>query len=305
MVDEYQDTNRPQYHLIQRLRRASSQPGRRRRSRSVDLPLARRRPAQHPRLRARLPRSEDREARAELSIDAGHSRRGLGGHQPEQEPQGQAAVDRAQGRRPHQVLPRIGRARRSRLHHADGAFGHYVRARLHGRGAVSHQRSVARHRRLADALGSLVPHRRRRAVLRAQGNQGLARVPQAADQPTRRCQPAQGDQRAAARHRQGRDGCGRPRVCRRSAAAAARERHRGAGAELAVDEAEPRDRRAARAAARAHVAAHVPRSHRGSVGRRAERAAVDHAGQGARSDRVSAGSARRQVAKIRRGASKT
>ena len=36
--------------------RGAPQPLRRRRSRPVDLPLARRRPAQHPRLRARLPR---------------------------------------------------------------------------------------------------------------------------------------------------------------------------------------------------------------------------------------------------------
>ena len=56
MVDEYQDTNRPQYLLVQRLARPASQPLRRRRSRPVDLQVARRRPAQHPRLRARLSR---------------------------------------------------------------------------------------------------------------------------------------------------------------------------------------------------------------------------------------------------------
>ena len=75
MVDEYQDTNRPQYLLIRRLAEMPPQPGGRRRSRSVDLQVARRRPAQHPRLRARLPRSDDRPARAELSLDAGHPRR--------------------------------------------------------------------------------------------------------------------------------------------------------------------------------------------------------------------------------------
>ena len=56
-------------------RRGPPQPRGRRRSRSVDLQVARRRPAQHPRLRARLPRSADGPARAELPVDAGHPRR--------------------------------------------------------------------------------------------------------------------------------------------------------------------------------------------------------------------------------------
>ena len=100
-------------------------------------------------------------------------------------------------------------------------------------------------------------------------------------------------------------GCHRSRVGGGGATAAARERHRRAGAELAVDEAEPRDRRAPRAAARAHVAAHLPRSHRGPVRRRAERTAVNYARQSARSDRVPAGPPRGQVAKTRRGESRT
>ncbi len=53
------------------------QPLRRGRSRPVDLPLARRGPAQHPRLRARLSRRARRPARAELPLDAGDSRRRL------------------------------------------------------------------------------------------------------------------------------------------------------------------------------------------------------------------------------------
>ena len=55
MVDEYQDTNRPQYLPDPAARRGPPQPGGRRRSGSVDLQVARRRPPQHPRFRARLP----------------------------------------------------------------------------------------------------------------------------------------------------------------------------------------------------------------------------------------------------------
>ena len=48
---------------------------RRRRSGSVDLQVARRRPAQHPRLRAGLRRGQDRPPRAELPLDADDPRR--------------------------------------------------------------------------------------------------------------------------------------------------------------------------------------------------------------------------------------
>ena len=66
-------------------------------------------------------------------------------------------------------------------------------------------RTNAQSRAIEDALmreGVAVPHHRRRPVLRAQGNQGRARLPSPADQPARRRQfPARGE-RAGARHRQ-------------------------------------------------------------------------------------------------------
>ena len=123
--------------------RSPPQPVRRRRSRSVDLQVARRRPAQHPRLRAGLRRSEDRQARTQLPLDAGHSRRRVRRHQAEPQPQGQASLDRSPGRRPHHLLPRRRRARGSRLHHAHGADGARRRRRGDGGRAVSDQRPVA------------------------------------------------------------------------------------------------------------------------------------------------------------------
>ena len=101
-------------------RRGPPQPRRRRRSRPVDLQVARRRPAQHPRLRARLRRRADRPARTELPLDADDPRRRVRGDQPEPQPQGQAAVDGPQGRLADLLLPRQRRARGSGLHRPDG-----------------------------------------------------------------------------------------------------------------------------------------------------------------------------------------
>ena len=141
------------------------------------------------------------------------------------------------------------------------------RRRGHGRGAVSHQRPVARDRRCADARGHRLQDRRRRPVLRAQGNQGRARLPAAGHQPARRREPAARDQRAGARHRQGRDGRAReastssggrrrPAAARRPAWQPARRR------ELAVGAARSRldERRVHRP--RGGVARGVPRSDR-------------------------------------------
>ena len=75
------------------------QPRRGGRSRPVDLQVARRRPAEHPRLRARLSRSAGGAARAQLPLDAGDPRRGVRRHRPEQEPQGKAPLHRAGRRR--------------------------------------------------------------------------------------------------------------------------------------------------------------------------------------------------------------
>ena len=131
MVDEYQDTNRPQYLLIQQLAGEAPQPLRRRRSRPVDLQVARRRPAEHPRLRARLSRGVRSSARAELPLDAGDSRRRVGGHRAEPQPQGEAALHRPGGRREDPVLPRRRRPRRGRVHRAHRRARRCTRIREH------------------------------------------------------------------------------------------------------------------------------------------------------------------------------
>ena len=191
--------------------RDPSQPVRRRRSGSVDLQMARRRPQEHPRFRARLSRSRDRQARTQLPLDADHPGRGFGRHPPEPEPQGQAALDRPGGRRPHRLLPRERRSRGGRFHHAHRPCRGQRRLRRHGRVAdgrrpVSNQRPVANDRRRADARGARLQDHRRRPVLRAEGGQGRAGLHAAGHQPARRREPAARDQRAGARHRQGRDG---------------------------------------------------------------------------------------------------
>ena len=69
LVDEYQDTNRPQYLLDQGADLGPPQRLRRRRRGPVDLRVPRRRDPQHPRLRARPPGRRGRQARAELPLD--------------------------------------------------------------------------------------------------------------------------------------------------------------------------------------------------------------------------------------------
>ena len=79
MIDEYQDTNRPQYELMRLLAGHPSQHLRRGRRRSVDLFLARRRHPQHSGVRKGLSRSQDHPPGTELPLDAEHSAGGVGG----------------------------------------------------------------------------------------------------------------------------------------------------------------------------------------------------------------------------------
>ena len=208
MVDEYQDTNRPQYLLDPPAGRSPPQPVRRRRSRSVDLQVARRRSAgtsstsstTFPKRRSSSSnattarRRSSSTPRRPSSARTGTARTSICG------PTARAATRIV-------VLPRRRRARGSGLHHARRparSLADDVDAMV----AVLYrdQRAVANDRRRADARGRRLQGHRRRPVLRAQGDQGRARLHAARHQPARRREPAAGDQRAGARHRQGRHG---------------------------------------------------------------------------------------------------
>ena len=128
LVDEYQDTNVAQYLWLRLLGPAAPQSVLRRRRRSVDLQLARRRDRQHPALRDRLSRRDDHPARAELPLDLAHPR--CRGRNDRAEPRAarQDAMDRGERRRQGRGARGLGRewmkpagsARRSRRCSAEG-----------------------------------------------------------------------------------------------------------------------------------------------------------------------------------------
>ncbi len=96
MVDEYQDTNPAQLELLQHLGERAPQRLRGGRRRPVHLPLARRRGAQHPRLRALLPRRQGGARWSRTTArTAGDPRRGQRGHREEPRAARQAHVDRS------------------------------------------------------------------------------------------------------------------------------------------------------------------------------------------------------------------
>ncbi len=136
LVDEYQDTNRVQYRLLQLLTEDSGNlfvVGDDAQC-LVDLRLPCRRDPQHPRLRAGLRRREG-QARAELPLDADDPRRLERGDRPQPRPAPQGAVDRC-GRR------RAGDDRRAPRRARGGALGR-GRDRPAGRGGRHRRDEVA------------------------------------------------------------------------------------------------------------------------------------------------------------------
>ena len=175
-VDEYQDTNRAQYLWVRALAAQAPQPARRRRRRPVDLLVARRRPAQHPRLRARLARHGGRQARAELPLDAADPRRRPRGRLAQQRAQGQEAVDRQRRRDEDPALRGLQRGGGGRVDRPPGRGpdrrswddadppgrrgGRALPGARH-RGDVPDERPVPRDRGIVPALRPALPARRR------------------------------------------------------------------------------------------------------------------------------------------------
>ena len=138
-VDEYQDTNRPQYLWIRALASAHPQPVRGGRRRPVDLRLARGERPEHPRLRARLPRGDGGQARAELPLDAADPRRGPRGRVAQRAPDRQEAVDREPGRRADPALRGLQRGGGGRVDRPPGR-GARRRARVRAHAARRRRR---------------------------------------------------------------------------------------------------------------------------------------------------------------------
>ncbi len=161
---------------------------RRRRRRPEHLRLPRRDDPQHRGVRARLPGRHDRPARAELPLDPDHPVGGQRGHHAQHRAARQAAVDRRRRRRADRRLRRRQRARRGvvRRHGDRPALRRGGRARARRRGVLPDQRAVA------VAGGGLHPGRpalqgrRRRALLRAQGDPRRGGLPALPGQPGRR-----------------------------------------------------------------------------------------------------------------------
>ena len=146
MVDEYQDTNRPQYLLMRRLAEAHRNLCRGRRPRPVHLQVARRRPAQHHGLRARLPRRrvvrlEQNYRSTQVILDAASA---VISQQPQ--PQGEAALDRARRAATRSRYYRVDdELEEADVHRARRAQASVRDDRRHADGrALPHQRAVAR-----------------------------------------------------------------------------------------------------------------------------------------------------------------
>ena len=196
MVDEYQDTNRPQYMLVRRLAE---------RHRNIcvvgdpDQSIYKWRGAdlknildfEHDFPNAAVVRLERNYRSTQVILDAASAVISRNSNRKEKrlwtDQEGGARILLYRGGDELEEADFITRTSR------EGPGG---RLRVDGRDALPHQLAVARDRRRADARGHGLQDRRQRQVLRTQGDQGRAGVPEADRQSLRRREPAARDQRA-------------------------------------------------------------------------------------------------------------
>ncbi len=132
----------------------AQEPRRGRRRRPVDLLLARRRPAQHPRLRGRLSRRTVVKLEQNYRSHPDDPGRGARGRQPQCRAQGQAPLDRSRRRDADHAVRRLQRVRGGRVRRAPG------REAGRGRGAAASMAALLTSR--ADDEDGIAPVRRRR-----------------------------------------------------------------------------------------------------------------------------------------------
>src|SRR5439155_1565793 len=153
----------------------------------ADLSLAWRRRSEHPRLRDGLSGHARRAARAELPLHQADPGARLRGDRAQPFAEGQGALDRERRGRAGGRLPRLGRARGGQLRRPDDPGRAQRRRRLgRPRRLLPYERSVASARGRAAPRRDPVRDRRLGAFLRAQGDQGRARLPPACREPGRR-----------------------------------------------------------------------------------------------------------------------
>ena len=161
------------------------------RRRPVDLRVPRRDDPQHRGFRARLPQRDHDPARAELPVHPEHPVRGQLGDLPQQRPAGETAVDRRRRRGVDRRLRRRQRTRRGPVRRrGDRRAGRPWRDQLQRRrGVLPDQQLVARPGGGLHPGRHPVQGRRRRSVLRAQGDSRHRRLSAGAGQSRRRGQP--------------------------------------------------------------------------------------------------------------------
>ena len=182
-------------------RRRPRQRHRRRRQRPVDLPLPRRRLAQHRAVRGRLPRGRhDGRARPELPQHADDPRRRQRRHRQQRRAQAEAPVDRRRQRRPDRALLGRGRDRRGPLRRRDRPrpAQHRRRQLARDRRAVPHQRPEPGRRGVVDAPRRALQGGRRHPLLRPPGDPRRHGLPARRRQPGRRGERQAHPQRAQA-----------------------------------------------------------------------------------------------------------